>query len=152
MKLPIILSALALIAIPAFAQQPDAPQTPAIKATVDEVVLDFIVRDKKGKPVTDIKPEDVTVTDNGAKQEITSFRLVRGAEAISINGTTTPLDPLRQIRLVTLAFEAMGEGDQRKTAREAAVDLVKGEQGTNVFYCVVMILLWLFYIYCNADY
>ena len=42
---------------------------------------------------------------------------------------TTRLDPLRQVRLVTLAFEAMGEADQRKTARTAAVDLVKGEQG-----------------------
>jgi VWFA-related protein len=143
MKLPIFLFALALITSPAFTQQPNTPasaqQTPTIKTTVDEVVLDFIVRDKKGKPVTDIKPGDVIVTDNGAKQEITGFRLVSGAEAIGNSGTTTALDPLRQIRLVTLAFEAMGEGDQRKTARQAAIDLVKGDQGTNVFYSVVMI-------------
>jgi VWFA-related protein len=139
MKLPLFLFALSLIPPSAFAQQPEAPQSPAIKTTVDEVVLDFIVRDKKGKPITDIKPEDVTVTDNGAKQEITSFRLVRGAEAITSSGAATALDPLRQIRLVTLAFESMDEPDRRKRARMAAVDLVKGEQGTNVFYSVVMI-------------
>ena len=39
---------------------PAAPQSPTIKTNVDEVVLDLIVRDKKGKPVTDLKPEDLT--------------------------------------------------------------------------------------------
>jgi VWFA-related protein len=137
---------LVFLSFPAFGQQPDAApaQGPAVKATAEEVVLDFIARDKKGKPITDLKPEDVTVLDNGAKQDIKSFRLVRGEEAISTSpgagtGATVTLDPLRQIRLVTLAFKSMGEGDQRKTARQAAIDLVKGEQGTNVFYSVVMI-------------
>jgi VWFA-related protein len=138
------LVAIAVIAaLPAPAQQPAAPagasQTPVVKTTVDEVVLDFIARDKKGKPVTDLKPEDLAVSDNGAKQQPASFRLVQGAEAISQGGTTTKLDPLRQLRLVTLAFEAMSDPAQRKTARAGAIDLVKGEQGGNVFYSVVVI-------------
>jgi VWFA-related protein len=138
------LAAIAIIgALPAPAQQPAAANgaspTPVVKSTVDEVVLDFIARDKKGKPVTDLKPENLTVTDNGAKEQPTSFRLVQGAEAINQGGATTKLDPLRQLRLVTLAFEAMGDPTQRKTARSAAVDLVKGEQGANVFYSVVVI-------------
>ena len=138
------LAAIAIIgALPAPAQQTAAANgaspTPVVKSTVDEVVLDFIARDKKGKPVTDLKPENLTVTDNGAKEQPTSFRLVQGAEAINQGGATTKLDPLRQLRLVTLAFEAMGDPTQRKTARSAAVDLVKGEQGANVFYSVVVI-------------
>src|ERR1022692_1467999 len=137
------LVAIAVIAaLPAPAQQPAAPaasQTPVVKTTVDEVVLDFIARDKKGKPVTDLKPDELAVSDNGAKQQPTSFRLVQGAEAISQGGTTTKLDPLRQLRLVTLVFEAMGDATQRKTARTGAIDLVKGEQGGNVFYSVVVI-------------
>jgi VWFA-related protein len=132
-----------IAALPAPAQQSAAPagasQTPIVKTTVDEVVLDFIARDKKGKPVTDLKLEDLAISDNGAKQQPTSFRLVQGAEAISQGGTTTKLDPLRQLRLVTLAFEALGDAAQRKTARTAAIDLVKGEQGANVFYSVVVI-------------
>src|SRR5207248_9540630 len=44
-----------------------------------------------------------------------------------------------QARLVTLAFESMREADQRKLARTAALDLVNGDQGTNVFYGVVVI-------------
>src|SRR5689334_23562259 len=115
------------LSLPAAGQTPAAPQPGAsVKTTVDEVILDFIARDKKGKPITDLKPEDITVLDNGQKQEIRSFRLVRGAEAIPIkDGSMPKLDPLQQIRLVTLAFEPMSEADQRKTARTAAVDLVK---------------------------
>jgi VWFA-related protein len=140
---PFTLVALAVIAaLPAPAQQPAAaaaPQGPVVKTTVDEVVLDFIARDKKGKPVTDLTPEDMAINDNGVKQQPTSFRLVQGAEAISQGGTTTKLDPLRQLRLVTLCFDALGDPSQRKTARTAAIDLVKGEQGSNVFYSVVVI-------------
>ena len=121
-------------AAPVLCQQP-----PTVKTNVEEVLLDLVVRDKKGKPVTDLKPEDLTVTDNGAKQAILSFRLVRGSEALSATGATTPLDPLRQIRLVTLAFEPLAAPDQRRMARSAALDLIKGDQGTNVFYSVVVI-------------
>ncbi|HTX33787.1 MAG TPA: VWA domain-containing protein [Bryobacteraceae bacterium] len=119
---------------------PALPQQPAtVKTNVDEVLLDMVVRDKKGKPVTDLKPDEITVTDNGAKQTILSFRLVQGSEAISATGASMPLDPLRQIRLVTLAFEPFAAPDQRKLARNAAIDLIKGEQGVNVFYSVVVI-------------
>ena len=117
--------ALVFLSGPARSQQA-APQTPTVKANVDEVVLDLIVRDKKGKPITDLKPDELIITDNGVKQTITSFRLVHGSEAISQTGATTKLDPLRQLRLVTLAFENLGDAAQRKTAREAAVDLIKG--------------------------
>jgi len=135
-------ASIAVIAAPPLrAQQAaaGAPQTPVVKSTVDEVVLDFIARDKKGKPVTDLTPADLTVTDNGSKQSFTSFRLVQGADAISQGGTVTKLDPMRQLRLVTLAFEALGDPTQRRTARNGALDLVKGEQGSNVFYSVVVI-------------
>jgi VWFA-related protein len=129
----------AFLAFSADAQQSAAPQVPTVRTTVDEVVLDLIVRDKKGKPVTDLKPEELTVSDNGTKQTLTSFRLVNGSEAIGTGGAKTALDPLRQVRLVTLAFEAMTEADQRKLARNAALDLIQGDQGTNVFYSVVVI-------------
>src|ERR1039458_2046899 len=137
-----LIAVAALTSAPALARQ-DAPaatpQTPTIKSTVDEVLLDIIVRDKKGKPVNDLKPTDLSITDNGTRESITSFRLVQGAEAISPTGAVTKLDPLHQVRLVTLAFESMGEPDQRLTARKAAIKLVNGEQGTNTFYSVVMI-------------
>ncbi len=128
-------------ALPALPQPTPAqqPTSPTIKTNVDEVLLDLVVRDKKGKPITDLKPDELTITDNGARQTILSFRQVRGTEAVSETGASMPLDPLRQIRLVTLAFEPLSAPEQRKLAREAAIDLVKGDQGTNVFYSVVVI-------------
>ena len=130
--------------LPVFAQQPAVPasapaQSSTVKTTAEEVLLDVIVRDKKGKPITDLKPDELTVLDNGVPQTLSGFRLVRGAEAITQTGVTTPLDPLRVLRLVTLAFEPLGEIDQRKMARSAAIDLINGEQGTNVYYSVVAI-------------
>ena len=145
MKSSIILFAVLAIASSAVsssaAPQAATPETqaPTIKAGTEEVLLDIVIRDKKGKPVNDIKPEDLTVFDNGAKQAATSFRLVQGKEAVSNTGATTTLDPLRQVRLVTLCFEALGEPDQRLTAKKAAIDLIKGDQGGNVFYSVVLI-------------
>jgi VWFA-related protein len=134
----------AAIAFSALAQAPRiappaASQVPTVKTTAEEVLLDLIVRDKKGKPITDLKPEDLTILDNGVKQTLTSFRLVSGSEAISSTGASKPLDALRQLRLVTLAFEAMSDISQRKLARSAALDLIKGDQGTNVYYSVVVI-------------
>jgi VWFA-related protein len=58
---------------------------------------------------------------------------------VASSGAKTSLDPLRQIRVVTLAFDSMAEVDQRKLARTAAIDLIKGDQGTNVFFAVVVI-------------
>ncbi len=136
-----ILSVLIVTAMapPALPQQPAQPPATNIKTNVDEVLLDLVVRDKKGKPITDLTPEEIAITDNGARQSILSFRQVRGSEAVSATGASIPLDPLRQIRLVTLAFEPLSDPGQRKLAREAAIDLVKGDQGTNVFYSVVVI-------------
>jgi VWFA-related protein len=139
MKLLIPVTLTILAAAPSALPQTPPQAAPAVKANVDEVLLDLVVRDKKGKPITDLKPEELTVTDNGARQTILSFRQVRGSEAISATGASMPLDPLRQIRLVTLAFEPFAAPDQRKLARSAAIDLVKGDQGVNVYYSVVVI-------------
>ena len=66
------------------AQTPDA--TPSIKAKAEDVVLDIVVRDKKGHLVTDLKPEDLEVLDNGVPKKIDGFRLLQGNEAISGSG------------------------------------------------------------------
>ena len=63
------------------------------------------------------------------------MRLVEGREAIE-KGAKVQLDPLRQIRLVTLAFRPLGL-DGRRLARSAALDLIK-DQAQNVFYAVVL--------------
>src|SRR5579863_4684915 len=103
------------IRLPAQAQQ---DPTATIKATSQEVLLDLVVRDKKGHIVKNLKPEEITVTDDGAPQQIRSLRLRTGAEISTIQTSTaaggagtgqtvvTPappssVNPLRDVRVVT---------------------------------------------------
>jgi VWFA-related protein len=56
-----------------------AQQTPAeipgitIRTSTRLVVVDVVVTDKKGQPITGLKAEDFTVEENGKKQKIASF-------------------------------------------------------------------------------
>src|SRR5262249_34935366 len=109
-----------------------------VKTAGEEVLLDVVVRDKKGHAINDLKPEDFRVFENGEPKKITSFRLVRGAEAIGAGGTRTELDPLRQIRLVTMIFHCSDTNAQR-LAHDAALDLLKGELPQNVYMAIMSI-------------
>jgi len=121
-------------------QQSQAPASPATstQARTEEVLLDVVVRDKKGRAVNDLKPEDFHILDNGDPRSIKSFRLVQGGEAISGGGTRTQLDPLRQIRLVTMIFQCH-QTESLRLAHDAAVDLLKGELPQNVYLAVMTI-------------
>jgi len=48
-------------------------QEDVIKVAANLVNLDVIVKDKKGKPITDLKAEDFTVSENGTPQKIEFF-------------------------------------------------------------------------------
>lgn len=70
-----------------FPQQPTATPTPAqsqqspqkredldvVRITTNLVQVDAVVTDKKGKVVTDLKPEEVEIYEDGRKQKITNF-------------------------------------------------------------------------------
>src|ERR1051325_6557683 len=74
--LSVLLIAFLLAAIPVRAQdqkQNKSDDQDVIKVTSNLVSLDVIVKDKKGRPVTDLKAEDFTVTENGVPQKITFF-------------------------------------------------------------------------------
>ncbi len=47
------------------------------RATAENVVVDVIVRDKKGRTVTTLKDADFEVSDNGQAGKIESFRLAK---------------------------------------------------------------------------
>ncbi len=89
---------------------PQATSTPAIVTTVDEVTLDMVVRDKKNKPVLDLKPADVTVSDNGAIVKLSDLRLVKG--------------PSTADHLITFVFDRM-EPSAANNARDIAGKILK---------------------------
>src|SRR6266403_6328319 len=67
-----------------FAQPPAAQKTAdgaTIRSTSEEVLLDIVVRDKKGRLVRDLEQNEIEISDDGAPQKLKSFRLVGSGEA-----------------------------------------------------------------------
>jgi VWFA-related protein len=58
--------------------EPQKPDTIVVERS--EVILDAIVRDRKGRPVTNLTAADFAVYENGVRQQISSFRLVSRRE------------------------------------------------------------------------
>src|SRR6185436_15060333 len=125
-------------ALPLYAQSPNTQTAPLIKSKAEDVLLDVVVRDKKGHLVTNLKPEDFEVLDNGVPKNIDGFRLLQGEQAIAGNGARTRLDPLRQIRLITMVFQSSSPS-ARRLAHDAAEDLLKGDLPQNVYIAVMKI-------------
>jgi len=63
---------------------PAAPQEPGvtIRQTVQEVVLDVVVRDARGRIVKNLKPGDLEVFEDGKRQEVRSFKFVQGHDVV----------------------------------------------------------------------
>ena len=56
--------------------KPTPPDDDVVKITTSLIQIDVSVTDAKGKPVTDIKPEEIEIYENGEKQKVTNFSFV----------------------------------------------------------------------------
>ena len=114
-----------VLAVPALAQTaPPAESGTTIHATVNEVALDIVVRDKKGRLVKNLKPGDVEIYEDGVRQEITSLRLAGGSEAPAQPKAATPPQAGQQ--------PAEEQSDAAEPARPVAMPL----HGVNLI-CIV---------------
>ena len=110
----VILSTL-LLALSAQAQNPPNPQDPddVVKVKSNLVNIDVIVKDKKGKSISDLKAEDFTISENGVAQKLEYFDspLISKAPGSSepsapprnyvslvLDSQTTDLTNLKQVR------------------------------------------------------
>ncbi len=119
------------------AQTTSAPGS-RVSATSEEVLMDVVVRDKKGRAVKDLKPDDFRVFDNGQAKTIKSFRLIEGNDAVASGGARTPLEPPQRVRSVMMIFQCHHD-DARRLARDGALDLLKQELASNVDMAVMTI-------------
>jgi len=64
-------------------QQSVAPrnQDEVVRISVTLVQVDVAVTDKKGHPITDLKPEEVEIYEDGRRQQITNFSYVSSEPA-----------------------------------------------------------------------
>jgi VWFA-related protein len=121
-------------------QQSPANQSPSatIHSNAQEVVLDMVFRDRKGKPIRDLRPGEIHISEDGVDQNLTSFRLIEGAPAKPAEGATPGVDPMREIRLVTLVFEGLDQ-EGKRFFRQALKDVLDMTPEQNLYFSILTI-------------
>ena len=118
-----------------FSRAQDAPKDTAvtIRSTVQEVVLDVVVRDARGRVVKNLKPGDLEVFENGARQEIRSFKLVQGRDVVTKGKPSSAqaapevaANPLKAVNLVCIVFANL-DPFNRKYAVDAVREFMKSQ-------------------------
>lgn len=121
-----------------------------IRSTVREVLLDMVVRNAHGRLVTDLKPGEVMVYEDGVRQNVRAFRLVAGSEvriedekqAAEVqaaggklpgpNAARPPFNPLRTVNVVCLILNDLNP-ETRAFAFDSARKFVNDELRPNTF-------------------
>ena len=119
------------------AQTPAAPASPeggaasrqdqSFRAGTTGVVLDVVIRDRRGRPVRDVQQGEITILEDGVSRDIRTFRLVERTERVATGDrppepAATP-DSLHFPTLITLVFDHLTQ-NARSLARKAALQFV----------------------------
>src|SRR5688572_6815086 len=70
-----------------------APQRPTFSVQVDLVTTDVIVRDQRDQFVSDLKPEEFEVFEDGVKQDIVSLVLTHGGRVFNVQAPPAAAAP-----------------------------------------------------------
>jgi VWFA-related protein len=158
-----ILASVLIVAVAVTSVFPRAWQDPRAQAQDEEtvvvgtteVLMDAVVKDKKGAVVKDLKASDFEVLEDGVRQEIRSFRLVtrdrraeereRGAAGVetapaqpTVTRRPAPPASARPLGAVALVFDRLSP-EARIRARDAALSYVGTETRPDDFVGVFSI-------------
>lgn len=146
MRIISILSAASVAAL-VFGQQPVPESNVVIRTSTREVLLEVMVRDARGRLVPNVDQGQVEIYENGVRQQIRSFRLVKGSQvrvqneqqahepgpANSSNPSASPqFNPLRTINVVCLVMNDLTP-DTRAFAFDAAKRFLNKELRPDTF-------------------
>jgi len=141
-----------LVTSPLRAQETHPPESGlTIRSNVNEVMLDLVVRDKHGKLVKNLKPGDLEIYEDGARQDIRSFRLISGPEALApqeppagAKPETAPTPPRRMVssasalhglNLICIVFQNL-DLNTKKYAVEAMEEFLKEDLPANTWVAI----------------
>jgi VWFA-related protein len=130
-------------------QSPSNEQMPTIRTTTREVILDVIVRDKHHHAVSDLRPDEIQVFEDGVKQKINAFRDVQGSEQLkseealaktaspvsSSAGPKEPAHALRELNFVSIVLAQIAPLNLQ-FAREAVQEFLKNGQLANTYVTI----------------
>lgn len=89
LRAAILLSAVCLSVV-SWAGQQAPPTAGTVRVTTRLVLVDVVVTDKEGRPVTDLKREDFTLLEDGKAQEISVFSFEQASLPTSADTPTLP--------------------------------------------------------------
>jgi len=146
--------AITILSFPAIvAQTTPAPSHPVatIRTRSEEVLLDVVVRDKHHRLVTNLRPKEVEVYEDGVRQDVKIFQFVEGAAQLetersqaqaqttanpgSGQAAVTPAQQLRELNFVSIVFGPIAPLDS-EFAREAVTDFLKSDSFPNTYLTV----------------
>lgn len=64
--------------LPSASPTPQRPEDDVVKITTSLIQVDVTITDGKGRIITDIKPDEVEIYENGKKQKLSNFSFVSG--------------------------------------------------------------------------
>ena len=82
------------------AVKPTPPEdNDVVKISTNLIQIDVSVTDAKGKVITDLKPEEIEIYENGQKQKITNFSFISTVKTITekpkvVDKTAVPVPPV----------------------------------------------------------
>lgn len=130
-----------------FAQTPPPvsphDDTNVIRSTTNEVLLDFVVRDKHDRLIRNLTAGEVEIYEDGVKQKLNAFRAVSGREQTESFATgdsagiatARSVNPIREVNLVSIVFQRMSR-DGREFAQNAALEFLNNELRGNTYVAV----------------
>jgi VWFA-related protein len=135
-----------LLALPLMA--PAQETAPTLRTTTNEVLLDFVVRDKHANTIKDLRPDEVQVFEDGVLQPLRHFEFLNGhsaqevapAPAAASTGSSSDNAPaeghtvneLRDISVVSLVIADL-DPRGRKVTLDAMRQFVNTEMRPNTF-------------------
>jgi len=125
--------------VPVYGQQDDD----VVRVRSNEVRLDVVVKDKKGRQIKDLKLTDFEVLEDGVPQKVESFRFVTreptpatsdtAGNPSPTTATTTPAPAKRSTPSVTaLVFDRLSP-EARALARKAGLAYAQEDMGNGAF-------------------
>lgn len=123
---------------------------PVLRTTRREVLVDLVVRDKHHRLITNLRPDEVEVFEDGVRQKVNAFRKVEGGELLAAeqqsdspiptldaNGTKTTapgsgVESLRQLNFVGVVFADIAPLNL-SFAREAVLEFLGSGNFPNTY-------------------
>lgn len=130
----LVMSAIFLAAIPIQSQEPrkSPDQDEVIRISSNLVSVDVMVKDKRGKAITDLKAEDFTLSENGVRQNIEFFdsTLAGGTESgrtgsVSVSSSSREPNNLPR-NIISLVLDGQTtEGANLKHVRDGMIRYIR---------------------------